>query len=304
MLRASSLDGALSNQIAVEGEYAHTLTLSTTYSAAASLQVRQHAGDLPDVSTAAQLAGTEQVPGVYAMLRPGSDGSNLYISVHGFEYAGTVNATLIQPGVTPQSTSLSYSSATGTYSGTTALPTGQIGGTGTIQVLGVSANGRGVMLNNAFALHTVPGQQVLDLYSTDGMLHLHLPPAAFDSRTFVTITPLSMLPAEPPDDRVTVGSAYSAIPSGARTGADKPVVLVFRYDQRLLESMGVDPDALHIYRWKPDVDGSADGGTWEQLESSLLPNDRSVSATTRHFGIYALMGTRSPGTLYLPLIMR
>ncbi len=301
-LRASSLDGALSYQISVLGSQPHTLIMSSTLNTAG--MTRQIPADPREIAAAARQVTQNQATGAYFRLSPTSDGSDLYISLHGFEPYGTVNATISQAGTTIAATSLAYSSTSGTYEGTAALPLGQTGGTGTIQVMGVGATLRGVLLNSTFALHHIPGQQATDLYAVDGNLHIHLPPEASGEPAYATITPLGILPSVPPEDWHVVGSAYSAVLSGARTSADAPFVLAFRYDQYVIDDQHLDPASLQIYRWKPATFDAAQPGSWEPLQSSLLRDDRSVSTTTKHFGIYALMGTRLPETIYLPLVVR
>lgn len=296
-VRASSINGALGSQVQINDDQPLSLTMASTQEGAGVAGLMERAALTPHT-------GSSATNSVFFTLRPGSDGSEMYISLHGFESDGTVNAQIMQADNTTPSAPLAYSSTSGTYEGTAALPMGTRGGTGTVQVMGVGASWRGVLLNSTFTLHTIPEHQATDLYALDGNLHLHLPAGALDTEAHAVLAPLNTLPAAPPTGYTAVGSAYSATLSGARTGSDAPGVLTFRYDQHVVESIQIDPASLNIYRWSPGSDGSMERGEWEQMESTPLPDDRSVSATTHHFGIYALMGMRSPRTFYLPLVMR
>ncbi len=107
-----------------------------------------------------------------------------------------------------------------------------------------------------------------------GQVQLSVPAGALGSTTILTATPVA-----PPTPDVIPGTAIDFGPSGTTFGA--PVTITIAYDPSTLP-LGVRPAYLEMKWWNVDH--------WEALANNSVDVVHStVSATTTHFSIYALL---------------
>ncbi|MBI3551841.1 MAG: T9SS type A sorting domain-containing protein [Elusimicrobia bacterium] len=66
-----------------------------------------------------------------------------------------------------------------------------------------------------------------------------------------------------------------------------PVTIVLPYDEALIESYAMNPEKLKVHFWNRAA------GDWEALDSTVDPINRVISAQTRHFSLYQVLGPGS-----------
>jgi hypothetical protein len=94
-------------------------------------------------------------------------------------------------------------------------------------------------------------------------------------------------PPSPPPQTTVIGPVYAIGPDGARF--DPPIELTFEYDASLLPE-GVAERNLYLAWW----DGKA--GQWVALESTVYPEDDTVTAKVSHFTPFDLLVRTSPAS--------
>ncbi len=270
-LRAVSLDGALSAQVAATAALAYTLTLRS--------------------SVALRAAGAAFNP--YAIVIPGSDGRDLSLAVAGVGPGGHLSSLITAPGAPLGHTvALGYSPADDVYTGTASFV---IAGTGlgSVNVHGVGSLGQIAAIDSDFVLAQVDASAAHDLYTPDGQAWLHLDAASFPvAEIYMALMPTGAAPQPLPAGMTMVGAAYSLQPSGGHVTLARPGIL------RLFDAAdAANGAAAQIARW--------DGAGWRLLPSEPNPERLAVSARVSQLGIYALLveeGARE--RIYLPVIVR
>lgn len=280
-VQVASLDGGLSGRVSITAAHSYTLDLAPPPRRRLLAQAGQPA---------------------YLLIWPASDGRSLNLSLHGLGPGGTLMATVTQPGGTASaSTIMTYSGGQSAYLGELAFdsPDAQPG-TGSVQVLGVSDNSRGVSFSSTYALQRLPAGHPARLHSADGNISAYFITDTFAVDAYALLAPASAAPAAPPAGRLLAGNAYSILPSGAQNTSARPFLLALHYDPEVLRGDLIGPQTLLVYRWQPGA-STGEPGAWVPLASTWNPDDHSVSAAASRFGIYALMGYRSAHYFFLPV---
>jgi hypothetical protein len=116
------------------------------------------------------------------------------------------------------------------------------------------------------------GQSGGTVYSPDGKLKLIIPQGALSSSTTISVQSISN---EAP---LGAGNAYRLSPEG--TVFEKPVQMIFSYDQQLTDDIPAD------FFWI--VTQAADGSWNALMKSTVDKNARTVSVEAKHFSDWAL----------------
>jgi hypothetical protein len=262
-LRATSLDGGLTEQITVGLELELILVLN------------------PRPGLATQAGGTHH-PHLRVFAEPSPDSSRVDLTVflEDFGLGATPTVVVTTPGSeVGQNPPVSYSPATGTYEARMSLSASALG-TGRIQVMR-DVQGRAVSLATTYRLQQVANHQVQDVYSDDGNLHLHLDAGSLrGAPAYLVVTAPGMLPGPPPAGLATVGAVYDLTASGALD--DKLGILTMRFDSVLL---GSDRAAAHLglYRWDPA------SKRWQAVPGQLDLERQELVAQVTALGTYALL---------------
>jgi len=270
-LRAVSLDGALSDQVAATSAPAYTLTLRKSGSLLAA-----DAGFNP-----------------YAIVIPSSDGRDLSLAVAGVGPPGALSALVTAPGaLLGHTVALGYSPANGVYTGTASFVSAGTG-LGSVNVHGVNQLGQIAAIDSDFVLAQVDGAAAHDLYTPDGQAWLHLDADSFPTaEVYMVLMPTGAVPQPLPAGRTMVGAAYSLQPSGGHVTLARPGILRLFY-----AADAANGPASQIARW--------DGASWRLLLSQPDPGRLAVSAAVNQLGIYALLAAEGGrAKIYLPVIVR
>lgn len=133
------------------------------------------------------------------------------------------------------------------------------------------------------------------LFSNDGNLDLHLEAGSLPLNivNFLIASPWG-LPGLSSLDLDIIGEVYDITASNNVTDLIQPAVLRLHFDG----TAGTKFDNLRIYHW--DLQTAA----WQPLASDLDAEHQSVTTTITELGLYALMGTPSTYSIYLPVVVK
>jgi photosystem II stability/assembly factor-like uncharacterized protein len=276
MVRAVSLDGALSGAVPVGARTDLTLRLGPGSSAlAASIPLNP-----------------------YATLIPGDDVHDLTLVVMGAGADAGLSAVVVPPGGgLGQTIDLGGSPGGDAYVGTATFPVLDAG-LGSVYVRGVGGLGQHIMVDSDFNLAPADATAEQDFYSPDGKAWWHVDAHSFASaNTHVLLMPTGAVPAPLPVNLTPVGNAYSIQASGALTITHRSGVLRLFYDPAAL-APAVAPSDLQLARW--------DGVAWRTLPSQPDPDRFAVAAQTDRLGIYVLLAPVAAENrrVYLPVLLR
>ena len=129
-----------------------------------------------------------------------------------------------------------------------------------------------------------PKDRPVDVQSSDGQFMLNIPENGLgNTDNYVLAMPTNSLPSDPPFGRAVVGRAYAVNRSGASVTSTLSMNLRMGYDSGDLGI--IIEDSLSIYVWDEST------SVWTPVVSSTVSLDNSlVTAPTKRFGIYAIMG--------------
>jgi len=223
---------------------------------------------------------------------------DLFVYLHNFSSGADPTVLVTEPGGGPgQALTVSYSPESGIYQGTIALDaTGYA--LANIRAMG-EAEGGLVRLHATYRLQHLLNDQGGDVYSSDGILSLHLKPGSLPGNdAYLAVMPPGAVPGPLPEGWILVGDPYDVTASGALVTLEKTAVLKLRYDSLLLPP-SLAADEMGIYRWEPN------GKTWQQVPGTLDPDQQAISAPITTLGTYALLAPQAAfEQIYLPLVLR
>ena len=218
---------------------------------------------------------------------PGSDGTEIFVSVSGVNSGSAPIVLNINPGSGPAGHRGGYAM---TLSGTTYLATaigfapGQDVGSDGDDTMSISTTvGSNVVstgalnFQRAFVEPTQP--KTINVDGGDFKLSL-LNANTVLSDTYLLVMGTNASPDSAPFGYSLVGQSYNLRPSGSLTQSQKPMLLNLGYQVPLPHS--ADPHNLSILRW------NAFRRRWEDVGGGLLDKDQQVTLAVRQFGIYAL----------------
>ena len=138
----------------------------------------------------------------------------------------------------------------------------------------------------------------LELTSPDGNLEVIAASNRLNFVRYVAVNHTYALPGPPPTGLAVVSGSYSVQGSAAETGWGQPMALTFNYHSHARSNMA--ESSLQPYYW------SAATAQWVPVTTVTANHDRQqVSASSKLYGIYALMGTPTtelPFEIFLPVV--
>lgn len=137
----------------------------------------------------------------------------------------------------------------------------------------------------------------LEITSPDGNLEVNAASDHLTSERYVALNPTYALPGPPPAGMTVVSGPYSIQGSAAETGWGQPMALTFNYHSHASGDM--PKSSLQPYYW------SAGEEQWQPITTTMSYAGRQqVSASSKLYGIYALMGTPTTTSfeVFLPVV--
>ena len=271
VIRVATFDGGQNGTQTVNTQTSYDLALTPTANQAGA----QSAGQPP-----------------YLILIPTAAGDELFLEVHDVPSGTPDLQALVIPGQgagLPQSPILANTGGQ-IYTNKVAFSGAGLG-TGRIRIFGLPSP-----IDSDYNLQTVSELTGTTLYSEDGNFELLIPPGGtWVANAHSTVIPTGNVPGTLPPGKTVAGSAYQVRISGAQTTLKKRGLVRLHYHP---EVMGQFND-MSIFYWNTNQNA------WEPLpEATFNVVDQAWSAPTSRLGIYALMGTSLPNSIYFPLIYK
>lgn len=290
--------GAIGDRILVrtiDNGYAGSLVLTHTEPELLELQPVLPAGS----QTSATWPATSQFAPLVTSI-PGSNGTSMIYHAALAEADLELTAEL-HSSQSAVAKSMSYSDTAGLYAVTFGgFPTG----TNLIDLeLGISpslsytlVSGIGIGNHRSWTDGTI----ALEITSPDGNIEVNAAGNHLTADRYVAVNHTYALPGPPPAGMAVVSGPYSVQGSASETGWGQPMALTFNYHSHARSNM--PEGSLQPYYWL------AATAQWVPVTTAMVNHDRQqVSASSKLYGIYALMGTTPKSTelpfeVFLPVV--